>query len=231
MSNSYNNSDMNISTKGYSAGKTLRDECFGLNDVAKEHWVKLIKNIDRLGVQELQSRQQELLKLLQENGVTYNVYGDPNGLNRPWLLDSVPLVLSAKEWETTERGLKQRAFVLNKMLEDFYGERILIKKGIVPPELIYGHSGFLRPCSNIKLPGQNKLVLYAADISRGPDGKVWVLKDRTQAPSGMGYALENRRALSRVLPELFQQHQVAKLGTFFNSLILGLHQISPQGKE
>ncbi len=231
MSNSYKNIEMNVGTKGYSLGKKLRDECFGLDDVAKEHWVRLIKNIDGLGAQELQSRQQELLKLLQENGVTYNVYGDPDGLNRPWLLDSVPLVLSAKEWETTERGLKQRAFVLNKMFEDIYGERKLIKKGLIPPELIYGHSGFLRPCNNIKLPGQNKLVLYAADISRGPDGKVWVLKDRTQAPSGMGYALENRRTLNRVLPELFQHHQVAKLGTFFNSLIQGLHQISPQGKE
>lgn len=231
MSIPHNNSEPKASMQSYFSNKSLPDECFRPNDTVKEHWVRLIKNIEGLGADELQNRQQELLKLLQENGVTYNVYGDPNGLNRPWLLDTVPLVLSTKEWETTERGLQQRAYVLNKVLEDLYGERTLIKKGIIPPELIYGHSGFLRPCNNIKLLGQNKLVLYAADISRGPDGKIWVLKDRTQAPSGMGYALENRRTLSRVLPELFQQHQVAKLGTFFNSLMQGLHQLSPQGKE
>ena len=231
MSQARRDIEMKTDSQGYFSDKSLPDECFRRNDTIKEHWARLMNNIEELGTEELQNRQLELLKLLQENGVTYNVYGDPNGLNRPWLLDTVPLVLSTKEWETTERGLKQRAYVLDKLLEDLYGERTLIKKGIVPPELIYGHSGFLRACNNIKLPGQNKLVLYAADISRGPDGKVWVLKDRTQAPSGMGYALENRRTLSRVLPELFQQYQVAKLGTFFNSLMQGLHQISPQGKE
>jgi uncharacterized circularly permuted ATP-grasp superfamily protein/uncharacterized alpha-E superfamily protein len=231
MSLSHKTIEMKSSMQSYFSNKRLPDECFYPNDTVKEHWGRLIKNIEGLGVDELQNRQQELLKLLQENGVTYNVYGDPNGLNRPWLLDTVPLVLSAKEWEITERGLKQRAYVLNKVLEDLYGERTLIKKGIIPPELVYGHSGFLRPCNKVKLLGQNKLVLYAADISRGPDGKIWVLKDRTQAPSGMGYALENRRTLSRVLPELFQQHQVAKLGTFFNSLMQGLHELSPQGKE
>src|SRR6187402_2048762 len=181
MSQSQKNFEMMSGLQGYFSDKSLPDECFRRNDTVKEHWTRLMHNIEGLGVQELQNREQELLKLLQENGVTYNVYGDPNGLNRPWQLDSVPLILSTEEWKLAEKGLKQRAYVLDKLLEDIYGERTLIKKGIIPPELIYGHSGFLRPASNIKLNGQNKLVLYAADISRGPDGKVWVLKDRTQA--------------------------------------------------
>lgn len=224
------NSLLDSFTQGYFTDQTVLDECFSANEGTKESWKRLLTNIENLGPTEFKNRQQELLKLLEENGVTYNVYGDNNGLNRPWLLDAVPLVISAAEWRGVERGMKQRAFVLNKLLEDLYGDRVLLKKGIIPPELIYSHPGFLRACDKIKLPGDYQLPLYSADLSRGPDGKVWVIKDRAQAPSGMGYALENRSALSRVLPELFQQHQVAKLGGFFNSMMQALIQLAPQGK-
>jgi len=218
-------------TKGYFTNRTLLDECFDFEGDVKEHWKKLLNNIELLDGEELKGRHQELLTLLKENGVTYNVYGDTDGLNRPWLLDTMPLLISPAEWRITERGMKQRAYVLNKILEDIYGERRLLKEKIIPPELIYAHSGFLRPCDKIKLPGENQLILYASDLSRGPDGKVWVLRDRTQAPSGMGYALENRSALSRVLPELFKGHKTTKLGGFFNCMMEAFLEIAPQGKE
>jgi uncharacterized circularly permuted ATP-grasp superfamily protein len=225
------NVPINTLTEGYFSNRNVLDECFNPDEQAKDSWKQLLTNIENLGASELKNRQLELLKLLQENGVTYNVYGDTNGLNRPWLLDTIPLIIGAVDWRWIERGMKQRAFVLNKILEDLYGERVLLKKGIIPPELIYAHPGFLRPCDKIKLPGQHQLTMYSGDLSRGPDGKVWVIKDRTQAPSGMGYALENRTAISRVIPELFQQHQVAKLGGFFTSMMQALMQIAPQGKE
>ncbi len=231
MANTFQQPYITSLTNGYFSNQNVLDECFLKNEGAKESWKKLLTNIETLGVGELKSRQQELLKILQENGVTYNVYGDTNGLNRPWLADIVPLVISGVDWRSIERGMKQRAFVLNKILEDIYGERTLLKEGIIPPELIYSHPGFLRPCDKLKLPGNHQLTLYSADLSRGPDGKVWVIKDRAQAPSGMGYALENRSALSRIVPELFQHHQVAKLGGFFNSMMQALIQIAPQGKE
>lgn len=231
MSKAFQTTSIGSLTEGYLTNQKVLDECFINNEEAKESWKNLLANIEKLGTNELKARQQELLKLLQENGVTYNVYGDTNGLNRPWLLDAIPLVISAAEWRGVERGMKQRAYVLNKLLDDLYGERTLLKKGIIPPELIYSHPGFLRPCDKIKLPGDYQLPLYSADLSRGPDGKVWAIKDRAQAPSGMGYALENRSALSRVAPELFQNHQVAKLGGFFNSMMQALIQIAPQGKE
>ena len=218
-------------TTDYFANQVALDECFGLQGEVKEHWKRLLKNVETLGPIELKNREIELLKLLQENGVTYNVYGDPSGLNRPWVLDSIPLLISPVEWRVMERGMKQRAFVLNKLLEDLYGERKLLKQGIIPPELIYAHSGFLRACDKIKLPGSNQLIFYAADLSRGPDEKVWILKDRTQAPSGMGYALENRSALGRVLPELFKEHNITKLGGFFNHMMQSFRDIAPQGKE
>jgi uncharacterized circularly permuted ATP-grasp superfamily protein/uncharacterized alpha-E superfamily protein len=231
MSNRVLPTQINNLASGYFSDWSSLDECFRYNAGAKDSWKQLLTNIDSLGVEELKTRQQELLKLLQENGVTYNVYGDTNGLNRPWLLDTIPLVISAVDWRIIERGMKQRAFVLNKILDDLYGERTLLKNGIIPPELIYSHPGFLRPCDKIKLPGQHQLPLYSADLSRGPDDKVWVIKDRAQAPSGMGYALENRSALSRMVPELFQHHHVPKLGGFFNNMMQALIQIAPQGKE
>jgi uncharacterized circularly permuted ATP-grasp superfamily protein/uncharacterized alpha-E superfamily protein len=225
------NVPLNTLTAGYFSNRNVLDECFTPDEQPRDSWKQLLANIENLGTSELKNRQQELLKLLQENGVTYNVYGDTNGLNRPWLLDTIPLVISAVDWRSIERGMKQRAFVLDKLLEDLYGERVLLKKGIIPPELIYAHPGFLRPCDKIKLPGQYQLTLYSGDLSRGPDGKVWVIKDRAQAPSGMGYALENRSAMCRVIPELFQQHHVAKLGGFFTSMMQALIQVAPQGKE
>lgn len=218
-------------TSGYFTNQETPDECFGLNGEVKEHWKRLLTNVDKLQGEELKSRSQELLKLLQENGVTYNVYNDAGGLNRPWLLDTLPVIISKVDWRAVEKGMKQRAYVLNKLLEDLYGERTLLKEGIIPPELIYSHSGFLRACDKIKLPGEHQLIFYAADLSRGPDGKVWVLRDRTQAPSGMGYALENRSALNRVLPEFFKDHHVAKLGGFFNHMMQAFVKVAPQGKE
>jgi uncharacterized circularly permuted ATP-grasp superfamily protein/uncharacterized alpha-E superfamily protein len=218
-------------TQGYFGAAPLLDEAFEQDGNLREHWRKLVLNAEELGAEELKSRQQELLNLLKENGVTYNIYGDPNGLNRPWQLDTIPLMIRNSDWKVVEKGMKQRAFVLDKLLEDLYGERKLLKEGIIPPDLIYSHSGFLRPCDKIRLPGPHQLILYAADLSRGPDGKVWLLRDRTQAPSGMGYALENRSALGRIVPELFKGHQVSKLGGFFNSVMEAFAEIAPQGKD
>lgn len=231
MDSTLQNTSTKIFTSGYLTDQKVIDECFGQDEQPKQYWKQLLSNIDALGVAQLKTRQAELLKQLQENGVTYNSYGDSNGLNRPWLLDAIPMMVSSQEWQGIEQGMKQRAYVLNKILDDLYGERLLLKNGIIPPELIYAHPGFLRPCDQIKLPSNHQLPIYSADLSRGPDGKIWVIKDRAQAPSGMGYALENRSALSRIVPELFRQHQIAKLGSFFSSMMQTLIQIAPQGKE
>ena len=130
----------------------MLDECFTTDGEVREPWKRLLKNIDSVSPAELKVRQLEIAKLLEENGVTYNVYGDPDGLNRPWLVDTVPLIISSPEWRILERGMKQRVQVLNLLLEDIYGEKRLLKEGVLPPELIYAYSGFLRPCDIVKLP-------------------------------------------------------------------------------
>ena len=193
----------------------------------RPHWETFFETYSRLGEEEINSRNTDTLRLLKENGVTYNIYGDPNGLNRPWKLDNIPFLISKEEWTSIETGLSQRAQLLNLILEDIYGERKLIKEGILPMELIYNHAGFLRPCSGIRQRGKHQLVLYSADIAKSTKGKIWVVNDRTQAPSGSGYALENRTTMTRVIPELFDGLKVRHLSPYFNALRNGLNEIAP----
>ena len=166
-------------------------------------WQTFFSSLLKIGPKEIEHRNNDILRLMKENGVAYNIYNDPSGQSRPWELDPIPKIISAKEWGSINAGLIQRAELFNLILKDIYGPQTLIKEGIIPQELIYLHPGFIRSCVNIKLPGTQHLILYAADIARGRDGRLWVISDRTQAPSGAGYALENRHAMSSVLPELF----------------------------
>lgn len=207
------------------------DEMLDGDGRVRPHWHYLMRALQDLGMDELGRRQKDALKLLRENGVTYNVYGTPDGQNRPWQLDPIPFLIASDEWLGVERGLNERAELLNLILSDLYGPRELIKKGLLPLELIYNHSGFLRPCDGIQLRGQRQLTVYAADLARGPDGQIWVIGDRTQAPSGMGYALENRFAMSRVLPSLFRDSHVHRLAFFFQSLRAGLNAIAPPSSD
>ncbi|HEY2347468.1 MAG TPA: circularly permuted type 2 ATP-grasp protein [Puia sp.] len=193
----------------------------------RPHWETFFDTYSRIGEEEINGRNIDTLRLLRENGVTYNIYGDPNGLNRPWKLDNIPFLISQEEWTSIETGLSQRAQLLNLILEDIYGERKLIKGGILPMELIYNHAGFLRPCSGIRQRGKHQLVLYSADIAKSTKGKLWVVNDRTQAPSGSGYALENRTTMTRVIPELFDGLKVRHLSPYFNGLRNGLNEIAP----
>jgi uncharacterized circularly permuted ATP-grasp superfamily protein/uncharacterized alpha-E superfamily protein len=196
----------------------------------RPQWETFFQSFNQLGYSEINSRHNAMLRLLKENGVTYNIYGDPDGLNRPWELDMLPFLVSKQEWDFIETGLTQRAELFNLILKDIYGERKLIKEGLLPMELVYRHSGFLRQCAGIDYTHKNSLVLYAADMARGSDGSIWVVNDRTQAPSGSGYALENRTAMSRVLPELFNGLKVRQLQPYFTDLRNALNDIAPNNQ-
>lgn len=199
----------------------------GANERLPPHWETFFESYSRLGAEEIAGRDEDLTRLMRENGVTYNIYGDPSGLNRPWKLDIIPFLISKEEWTSMEAGLQQRARLLNAILEDIYGERKLVRNGLLPFELLYKHPGFLRQCSGIKLPGKHHLVTYSADLARSRNGRLWIVNDRTQAPSGSGYALENRTAMTRVVPELFNGLKVRHLSPFFNSLRDSLKELAP----
>ena len=157
--------------------------------------------IELLGEEEVRRRWEEAQDLIRQNGVTYNVYGDPRGTDRPWQLDPIPLLMSPAEWRVLEAGLIQRASLLDMILADLYGPQTLLCGGFLPPELVFGNPAFLHPCHGMQVPSSRYLHLYAANLGRRIDGRIVVLGDRTQAPSGAGYALENRIVLSRMLPE------------------------------
>lgn len=197
----------------------------------RPNWETFFQSFHQLGPEEIQNRTQDIMRLMKENGVTYNIHGDPAGLNRPWNLDLIPFLITKEEWETIEAGLIQRAELLDLVLKDIYGERKLMKNGLLPMDLIYNHPGFLRQAVGIKPAGKHHLILYSADLARSPDGKIWILNDRAQAPSGSGYALENRMAMARVLPELFNGVKVRRLSPYFNALRNALNEIAPGKKQ
>jgi uncharacterized circularly permuted ATP-grasp superfamily protein len=130
------------------------------------YWKIFFNSFSELGDDEILNRKQDMMRFLKENGVTYNIYGDPLGFNRPWKLDIIPFLINKEEWELIESGLVQRATLFDLILKDIYGERTLLKSGLLPMEIIYNHTGFLRQCGGIQLPGKHHLVLYSADMAR-----------------------------------------------------------------
>jgi len=207
------------------------DELRDADGSLRAHWSHLAGALVEMGPVELDHRRRETERLLRNDGVTYNVYGEPQGVNAPWVLDPVPLLISSDEWGTIERGIIQRAELLNLIITDLYGPRDLIRKGLLPLELVYGHRGFLRQTDQIRLPGANQLVVYGADLARDERGDPWVLADFAQAPSGAGYALENRVVVSRVLPSLYRDAQVHRLAPFFRALRSALAGLAPSGVD
>jgi uncharacterized circularly permuted ATP-grasp superfamily protein len=211
------------STQLLYAGSLQRyDELLDPEGSIREHWRPLIEYLAQGGADGARRSVELTRRLVVENGVTYNVYADPQGRDRPWQLDPLPLLIPADEWRTIEAGVQQRAQLLNALLADLYGEQRLIAEGVVPAELAFGHPNFLWAAHGIRPVGDRWLHLYAAELARAPDGHWWVLSDRTQTPSGPGYALENRAIVARVLPEMVNELTVRPLGAFFNALREGL---------
>jgi uncharacterized circularly permuted ATP-grasp superfamily protein/uncharacterized alpha-E superfamily protein len=203
----------------YLADGRRYDELLDAQGSLRPHWRPLINHLMRHDPRTEARRELELTRrLIIENGVTYNVYADPQGADRPWALDPVPLLLTAQEWRDIEAGLAQRTRVLDALLADLYGPQRLLSEGVVPPELVFGHPNFLWPCHGTSPKGGNWLHVYAADLARAPDGRWWVLADRTQAPSGAGYALENREIVEQVLPEPMRELGVRRLRGVFSEL-------------
>jgi uncharacterized circularly permuted ATP-grasp superfamily protein/uncharacterized alpha-E superfamily protein len=203
---------------GYSATPHFADEMVEPDGSLRPHWRMFVSQLDDLGPDELPRRWDQARRLIRENGITHNVYGDPDGLDRPWNLDMVPLLVPEAEWANVSQALQQRATLLDTLLADLYGPALSVSEGLLPPELLYCNPGFLRACHGITLPRGQWLHLYAADMIRAPDGQFRVLCDRTQAPSGAGYSLENRIVLSGILPTVFRQSNVQRLAPFFIAL-------------
>ncbi len=198
----------------------------------RPHWRKFFDHLDAVAPEDMRQRLEFVDRRIQENGVTYNVYADPSGSDRPWALDPLPLIIAPDEWAKVSHAVGQRAKLLNAMLADLYGDQTLLSEGLLPPSLVFGQHGYLWPCRGIKPIGGTWLHNYAVDLARSPDGQWWVIADRTQAPSGAGYALENRLVVSQVFPEMFRELHVQHLADFFHDQQDGLAALAPvEGNE
>ena len=217
--------------EGYHPSEGAYDEMVAAPGVLRPHCECLVRSIEALGRHEFTSRWEGARRSIRENGVTYNIYGDPQGVDRPWELDMVPLLISPAEWTRLETALIQRTRLLNLILADLYGPQTLLADGLLPPSLVFSNPAFLRPCHGIQVAHGIHLHLHGVDLARSPEGQWWVLADRTQAPSGAGYALENRIVLLRSLPETFRDCQVHRLASFFRAQRDTLMALAPQAHD
>lgn len=194
------------------------NELLDADGLPHPHWQALIELLANEQPAQMRHRVEAIQRQVRDNGVTFNVYADTNGLQRPWDLDALPFILPHEEWTHIAAAVAQRATLLNQLLLDIYGQQTLLKEGLLPSVLIHGHAGFLRPCHGAQHEDNIALHMYAVDIARAPNGQWWVVSDRTQAPTGAGYALENRTIISSAFPDLFRDLNIERLSGFFTSL-------------
>jgi uncharacterized circularly permuted ATP-grasp superfamily protein/uncharacterized alpha-E superfamily protein len=201
----------------YASPEGYWDEALLPSGYPRRQYRKLFVEIGRLGFPQLSRRWQRGQQLIQSQGVTYHRANAPEGTEHTWPMDPIPLVIDEKEWASIETAVIQRATLLNAILSDVYGPQRLLHRRLVPSALVFANPHFLRPCAGIAPVGGVHLQSYAVDIARSPDGRWWVVADRTQAPSGMGYTLQNRLVSARTLPGVFDQAQVRQLARFFDT--------------
>lgn len=202
------------------------DEVYDHQKNIRKGWKGIVDDIEKAGLDLLKKKQAEIDWHLEDNGVTYNIYDDHDKpTNRSWRLDPIPFVIEEAEWEKIKIGLQQRAKLFNLILKDLYSEQRLIKENIVPAEVIFGHKGFATEVFDFGYKENFNLYFYATDIARGPDGKMWVINDKAQAPSGLGYAIENRLTMNVAAKELYPNIPTKKLSGFledYKNLLQGL---------
>jgi uncharacterized circularly permuted ATP-grasp superfamily protein/uncharacterized alpha-E superfamily protein len=194
-------------------------------------WNQFFDNMDADAALDLDQRTHSLQRQIRDNGVTYNVYADENGPQRPWSLDLFPLIIEPGCWQQIETGVLQRVRLLEKLMADVYGPQQLLAQGLLPPALVQGHPGYLRAMHGVKPVGGTHLHIAAFDLARGPDGNWWVVSQRCQAPSGLGYLLENRLAISNQFPQAFQAMHVQRLAGTYRALMDSLKSLSPLGAD
>ena len=192
-------------------------------------WKGFIAHLGTEGLEGLNTRMANLQRQVRDNGITYNVYAATDQPQRPWSLDLFPLMVPEADWQQIEVGVLQRMQLLERIMADAYGLQKLVLNGQLPAALIQGHPAYLSAMHGVPPVGGRYLSLAAFDLARGPDGCWWLLSQRTQAPSGLGYLLENRLIVSRLFPQAFEAFPVQRLAETYRTLIDGIKARSPAG--
>jgi uncharacterized circularly permuted ATP-grasp superfamily protein/uncharacterized alpha-E superfamily protein len=204
----------------------VRDEAVTADGQPRAHWQQFSGRLAAMGPQIIEERRAYADQYMREAGVSYRFY-DQSQASRPFPLSHIPVILPEDEWTTLSEGLIERAELLETIAADIYGRATLVRDGLLPAALLAGNREFLRPLVGVRPQSGSFLQFYAADLGRGPDGQWWVLSDRTQAPSGAGYALENRVAVSRAFPDAFRDIEVNRLAGFFQVFRDALSALTP----
>jgi uncharacterized circularly permuted ATP-grasp superfamily protein/uncharacterized alpha-E superfamily protein len=200
---------------GYSAMPGVADEMLDIDGRIRPVWQPFVNALSRMDERELHERFARTDRYLRDAGVFYRDYGAQGSGERNWPISHIPVLIHESEWETVSKGLIQRANLLEQVVSDFYGENRLVQEGYVPPSLLASNPEYLRPLAGVKPAGGHYLHFCSFEIGRGPDGNWWVLSDRTQAPSGAGFALENRVATTRAFSDIYAETHVHRLASFF----------------
>ncbi len=204
------------------------DELFDAAGQIRADWHELADCVTERGRAGLDRLRAVVRDLVDNDGITYISGGDESAVPGPWQLDALPLIVSAAEWDQLEAGLVQRSRLLDAVLTDLYGQRRLITGGILPPQLLFAHQGYVRAAQNIQIPGKHQLFLHGCDISRAGSGEFVVNADWTQAPSGAGYALADRRVIAHAIPDLYEQIGPQPASPWAQALRLALVDAAPE---
>jgi uncharacterized circularly permuted ATP-grasp superfamily protein/uncharacterized alpha-E superfamily protein len=216
--------------QSYTAPAGVYDEYFDADGEPRSAIRRLFDELGDVELAELRRRREQARQTLAENSVTFSA-GEVETTNRPWDFDVLPLIIAAEDWDRVSSGLSQRARLLDLILADVYGPQRLLQRGLLPPQLIFSHPGYFRVFHGLRIPEDIHLHVYAADLARAPDGQWWVLADRTEAPSGMGYALENRLVSAGMYRDSFRAEKVERHAPFFLSLRERLQRLAPQHRD
>ena len=204
------------------------DELFLPDGTPRSIAATLIEKIRSLSLVELQQQQQLAQSTLLRMGVTFNVYSDDRGTEKILPFDIIPRTICDREWTQLEQGLKQRTHALNLFLSDIYGDQKIVADGVIPQELIYSASGFLKPCMGLKPPQGIWCHVTGTDLIRDRDGSWYVLEDNLRCPSGVSYVLENRRVMKSTFPRLFEKMQIRPVEDYASRLLETLMYLAPE---
>ncbi|GAB4196670.1 MAG: hypothetical protein Fur006_44400 [Coleofasciculaceae cyanobacterium] len=203
------------------------DELFSAKGQPRPEAAPLVKWMQKLEPEELQRYQTTAQIALFKLGVTFNVYSDNQGVERVFPFDIIPRIISAREWDWLERGLKQRITALNLFLDDIYNEHRILQDGKIPEEVIYSAQGFLQPCVGLKPPAGVWCHITGTDLVRDRNGQWYVLEDNLRVPSGISYVLENRRVMKSTFPQVFQTMAIQPVDDYPSHLLETLLNLAP----
>jgi len=212
---------------GYSGLPGRHDECRAPDGTLRPLWADFLRRLGPDPSATLKAVTEACNRSVLEQDVSMNVYAGARSEPKPWPLDVVPQLVGAEDWAVLSDGLRQRARLFNTLLCDLYGPQKFLRNRILPAKLAMANPRFLRPCSGLGDPPGVFLHHYAADIARSPDGSWWVLQDRMDAPSGLGYSLQNRYLIHNVLSSEFHGMQVQPISPFYHDFGASLAQLAP----